>query len=137
MKQIEKFYEEMTENETLQKEIEALNKEFEGAVMDSKEMRQKVADQLSHIAQKYGIQLTAEDILNENAGQLSDDDLDAVAGGTECYCVIGGGGEGGKSSKGTDEICGCVLAGFGNDSINEGDFRCVCALYGSGHSDML
>ena len=74
-----------------------------------------------------GIQFTDADL--ENKGELSDDELDMVAGGAsvDCFCLFGGGGTGDSN----DNTCACVVAGFGfpKNSIID---RCVCAVTGFG-----
>lgn len=42
------------------------------------------------IAKENGIKLTEEDFVVP-VGEMSDDDLDVVVGGGECYCAVGGG----------------------------------------------
>ena len=72
----------------------------------------------------------------EILGQEKDlemDELDTVAGGKECTCVLGGGG---KASRG-DKTCACVMGGGGEytdqvASLTGKKCRCVCAVGGSG-----
>ena len=81
-----------------------------------------------------GLDVAAEDLqelvqpAEEGAVKLSEDELDAVAGGKECYCVSGGGGKKGKF----DKTCACVAVGYGD----AGDFgmRCMCLGPGAGES---
>ena len=62
------------------------------------------------LAAEKGFTLTAEDLKpDQPTGELNEDELDAVAGGKACGCVVGGGGEGGEA----DGVCACVLAGEG------------------------
>ena len=88
------------------------------------------------IAKEKGIELTEEDFAIPANQELSDDDLDAVAGGDWCPCVIGGnGGEGGDGLA-----CGCALLGGGgccDDShcTGHGNGACACALAGYGVTD--
>lgn len=82
------------------------------------------------VAAEYGIELTEEDFKPAcGQGELSDDELNAVAGGEECICGIGGGGGVGKA-VGYDEVCVCVLGGGGK--YTSGDTRCVCVVAGGG-----
>lgn len=78
------------------------------------------------MAAEMGIALTADDFKKQ---ELSDDELDAVAGGGDvsCACALGGGGT--KDSD--DKACACVLAGAGY-SKNGGE-RCVCGFAGYGY----
>ena len=90
------------------------------------------------LAAEKGFTLTAEDLKpDQPSGKLNDDELDAVAGGKACACVMGGGGEEGTN----DRVCFCVGAGSGNGyewdaNTNSLQFvvRCFCALAGGGTS---
>ena len=64
-----------------------------------------------------------------SAEELSDDDLDAVAGGGDvsCACAMGGGG----TKDNNDKTCACVLAGAGY--AKSGRERCVCGFAGYGY----
>lgn len=117
----------MTEN--LKKLLAAMseNKELSdkiSAVPEGDEARKTIIA----IAKEAGIELTEEDINAENQPEaLSDDDLEAVAGGKKCTCVVGGGGE---KSWDDEKVCACVMAGVGlwdDDSV-----RCACPALGSG-----
>ena len=62
------------------------------------------------LAAEKGFTLTEEDLKPAlQTGEVSDDEMDAVAGGKTCVCVAGGGGEAGTR----DETCACVLGGAG------------------------
>ena len=66
------------------------------------EMQEKMIE----ILKEYGVVLTAEDF-KAPEGELSDDELNAVAGGGGCGCAaIGGGG-------GDDLTCVCIAGGTG------------------------
>ena len=90
---------------------------------------------LISLAQENGIELTEADFAMPN-GELSDDELDAVVGGGECYCAVGGGGTKdnphGYAAEywGGLDVCACVLAGFGY--YGNGKERCGCAFAGGG-----
>ncbi|MDR1014659.1 MAG: hypothetical protein LBL86_06745 [Coriobacteriales bacterium] len=67
--------------------------------------------------------------------KLSEDELEQIAGGQWCYCLLGGGG----TANGLDEICGCVGGGVGKTrnpnnepGINSTGTRCVCTISGGG-----
>ena len=80
------------------------------------------------MAKDLGVELTAKDF-EKPAEELSDDELDAVAGGGDvsCACAMGGGGT--KDSN--DKTCACVLAGAGYSK--SGRERCVCGFAGYGY----
>ena len=82
------------------------------------------------LAAEKGFILTAEDLKpDQPTGELNDSELDAVAGGKECFCVLGGGGEAGNS----DGICACVSYGAGTyEEDGKKKARCLCASLGGG-----
>ena len=84
-------------------------------------------DTLIAIAKELGIELTEADFAQQ-ATELSDDELDAVAGGNICACAMGGGG----SAGGKDAVCVCVIGGGGESK--GGSARCGCVLCGTGQS---
>ena len=110
----------MTEN--LRRFLEAVSKndemygKFSGATKE---------DMLA-MAKELGVELTAEDL--EQKAEMSDDELEAVAGGKACYCAMGGGGEAG--GKWDNKVCACVLGGGGEAA--DGNCRCVCTFGGWG-----
>ena len=114
-------------------------KKFMELVSADPELGMKVSaatkDMLILIAKEQGIELTKED-LAAPVGEMSDDELEAVVGGGECYCAMGGGGtkDGphGYAEKywGGLDVCACVLAGFGY--YGNGKERCGCAFAGGG-----
>ena len=82
------------------------------------------------LAAEYGIELAEEDFKPAGRqGELSDEELDAVAGGDDCVCIFGGGG---TSKAMYDRTCACVLGGGGEDA--GGVTRCVCVMGGLGDS---
>ena len=85
-----------------------------------------------------GLDVTAEDLqaLAQPAGQeaveLSDEELEAVAGGGDCFCVVGGGGTAG----GVDQTWACVEGGIGLYTKKNGKSadRCFCITGGVGET---
>ena len=107
-------------------------KQFLETVSKNDELIEKVnkmnKDELVALAKELGITLTEEDF-EKPVEELSDDELDTVAGGSDvsCACAMGGGGT--KDSN--DGTCACVLAGVGYDDYkNE---RCLCGFAGYGY----
>lgn len=77
----------MTENMKKLLELASEDKEF------AKEIQAANTETLSQLAKAHGIELTEEDF--ENApNEVSDDELDAVAGGSYCICALTGGDTG-------------------------------------------
>lgn len=77
-------------------------------------------------AQQRGIALTDADFAADASAELNEDELDAVAGGGKCACIMGGSGKEGDNCK----ECACIIAGGGmfKDDVN----RCGCVGAGGG-----
>ena len=109
-------------------------KKFLAVVSEKEELREKIGnmskEELIDLAKTIDLNLTDADF-ETPAKELSDDDLDAVTGGSECVCVLGGGGA--RDSKSYDGVCACVVADVG--ICDEcGEVRCYCAAGGFGNS---
>ena len=116
----------MTEN--MKKFLEEASKD-QGFI--EKVYKTETPEALIALAAEKGFALTAEDLKPDHpTGELNEDELDAVAGGKACGCVVGGGGEGGEA----DGVCACVLAGEGVDYRT---VRCLCPLVGGGTSSEI
>ncbi len=106
-------------------------RKFLAAVSKNDELTKKIntmtKEELIALAKELGVDLTDADFA-EPTNELSDDELDAVAGGADCGCFIGGGGEGG--GKWDNKVCVCVTGGGGQTS--DGGCRCACTVAGWG-----
>ena len=100
-------------------------------VSKNEELAKKLncADQAEIIAmaKELGLELVETDFAQ--TAELSNDELESVAGGGVCACVLGGGGAEDKS----DKTCACVLGGGGED--RNGWVRCVCIMGGNGNDN--
>ena len=114
----------MTEN--MKKFLEAVSQNEEL----TRRMRCAGMEELMFIARELGIALTEADF-KQHTNELSDDELDAVTGGSDssCTCIIGGGGKK-DSAFGASKACACVLGG-GGEKIG-GGARCACVACGMG-----
>ena len=108
-------------------------KKFLEKVSEDKALAEKVNANndpaaLIALAKDLGVELTEAD-LKKPVEELSDDELDTVAGGSDvsCACAMGGGGK--KDTN--DKTCACVLAGVGYD--RHGRERCLCGFAGYGY----
>lgn len=112
-------------NENLKKFLEKVS---EDKALAEKVSAEKDPAALFALAKEMGFELT-EDDLKKPVEEISDDELDAVAGGGDvsCACAMGGGGT--KDSN--DKTCACVLAGAGY--AKSGRERCVCGFAGYGY----
>ena len=86
------------------------------------------------LLREKGLDVAVEDLqalaqpADQDAVELSDDELEAVAGGGECGCSVYGGGKAG----GKDKSCGCYVYGQGGSKDNPD--RCDCYSIGVGSS---
>jgi len=113
----------MSENMKLFLEKVSASDELSKKVSEEKDVNVLIA-----MAKDMGITITAEDF-KKPVEELSEDELDVVAGGGDvsCACAMGGGGT--KDSN--DKTCACVLAGAGYSK--QGRERCVCGFAGYGY----
>ncbi len=90
----------------------------------------KISDKAELIAEAkaLGLDISETDLTSEPSGQLSDDELVAVAGGKRCACILGGIGEEDRDKR--HKYCGCYAAG--NGYFTDGAKRCYCNLCGGG-----
>lgn len=111
-------------NENMKNFLEAVSKDDELCT----KVGQMNKDELLALAGEMGLPLTEQD-LQKPVEELSDDDLDTVAGGSDvsCACAMGGGG----TKDDNDKTCACVLAGAGY--AKSGRERCVCGIAGCGY----
>lgn len=86
-------------------------------------------EELISMAKKMGFDLTDADFAKPDMKALDDSELDAVAGGSECYCSRGGSGTGDNNCT----TCTCTLGGHGDGFDDKG--RCSCSYAGWGRDD--
>lgn len=121
---MEKLQELLESNAELKAKIETLNKD-----------PQTTAADFIALVREYGVEITEADFRPTPAGgEVSDSELEAVAGGGKCVCVAGGGGTGDEYR----DTCACVAAGMGFGKVtNSGcGHDCACPLIGSGKSGL-
>jgi predicted ribosomally synthesized peptide with nif11-like leader len=112
MSQVKAFYETLVQNKALQEEAKTLNK-------SSSEDKSANTKAIIDFAKSKGFDFTAGDLeeyeknLTKESGDLSIEDLEAVAGGS--ICILGG--------KDNDRTCGCFFGGGGKGGM-------VCVLIG-------
>ena len=99
------------------------------SVSENDELIKKIGtmtkDELIVQAKEPGIELTEADF-DKLTCEINDDELDAVAGGSDCGCIMGGGA---KDSN--DVTCACVLVGGGQKESNA-KLHCFCIGSGAG-----
>ena len=115
----------MTEN--MKKFLEAISRDD---AFIERMNKTKTMDEVIALAAEKGFALTEEDLnMAPASGELTDDEMDAVAGGKACYCAMGGGGTGDGDNN---ETCACIVSGVGM-AFNGN--RCFCAVGGVGRDD--
>ncbi len=91
---VQKFYEIVSADDALQGELVSVTEGVEVEGVSEEEARAAVAEAVAAFAAAHDLDLTAEDILANDAegaeGELSDAELEAVAGGAKCGCVAVG-----------------------------------------------
>lgn len=117
---MKQFLELVSTDEALAREFEAMTK------LEGDEAKKAIAK----FAGERGILLVEADFVPEEppTSEISDDELEAVAGGGDCACCALGGGK--KDKDRGDKACGCVAVGVGRDT--DGDDRCFCVGGGMG-----
>ena len=101
---VKKFLEEASKNEAMRKELQSST--------------DKAA--MIEVAKAHGLKLTEDDFDLSAMNELSEDEMKAVAGGTDfCTCTDKG--------HGTEGDLSCVCNGSGEGvNITNGNFRCGC-----------
>lgn len=117
MENVKKFYQAVATDESLRVRLSALNKQYDGEALDEEKKAALVEKLVLPIAAEKGLDFTMEDLrqYNENInkrsedGELSSDELDAVAGGLKiggiCFII----GLGGVIAVGVCQIAGGFL----------------------------
>lgn len=116
MKDIKEVLSELSKNEEFLKRFDEITKN-ETDIEKAKLLTLQLINE-------YGYEFTEADFASaasEQGDALSDNELEAVAAGADCYCFIGGGSSGNKWT------CACPLVGFGFDGYGH-----ACNCYGAG-----
>lgn len=134
-------------NENLKDFLNAISSDLDWVAGQKDLGREEAVQAALEKAAELNIPLSAADF-EEPEGELSEDELVAVAGAGECYCAVGGGGTAGGSvedagctSNGyVDQVCWCVMYGEGwQDRYQYGvtwtgdEQRCECPMVGAGN----
>jgi hypothetical protein len=133
MSKVIDFYEALKNNPELQKKFEHLNAKISE---DGDVNEQELASDITKVANENGYDFTVADYTSFveekkssfDESKLSDDQLEAVAGGKTGGCGCYGGGYG--SVLNGSRKCLCVIFGAGGDNG-----LCLCANFGGGVVD--
>lgn len=105
-----------------------------GKPKDETQWQQTMTEKILPIAKDMGFDLSLADFKPAYNGEVGDDELDAVAGGTGlCDCYLAGGGGGQEEGEDSGETYGCACVGYGQggdcDNVND---NCLCVIGGVG-----
>ncbi len=117
---LKRFLEAVGKSETLQEKMKAIPKDLP---------REEAVQKAIEIAAEAGFELSEAD-MDTNAEAISEEELDAITGGSGCGCA-GAGGGGGTTQDGTTYGCACVLYGQGGDA-KKNNRQCWCSIAGAG-----
>ena len=106
---MKKFLEAASSDEAMKDELQA--------VADSTAKNAETA--VMEFAAKHGFTLTEEDFESSKMEELTEDELEAVGGGS-CACFVGGGG------GGDGLLCVCPLVGVGTIELPDSTKQVVC-----------
>ena len=115
---MKRFLEAVSSDEALQKEFKVL---ADSATKEADAHKSAIVE----LAAEHGFTLTEDYFKPSEMGELSMDELEAVAGGV-CFCPLVGGG------TGTGKQCVCGLSGLGT---NDSGKTCKCSWSGLGQDD--
>lgn len=133
-------------NDNMRRFLDAISTDIEW-VASQKDLSQEesIASAIKKSAE-IGIPLTEADFTPPE-GELSEEELTAVAGAGNCYCMMGGGGtkenpedKTCQMSGNVDQVCWCVVYGEGwrdvydfNGDWHDDEQRCECPMMGNGY----
>ena len=137
MENAKKFFEALKTDTALAEKLKEANKAYEGKELSEQERRDAIERDVLPIIKAAGYDVTLAELeafgkqqAKPALGELSDDEMEAVAGG-DCYCYLGGAG-GGTNYLDNTYGCACVVYGQGGDAKTE-HFECQCIALGGGN----
>lgn len=119
---IKNFYAALSKDEAMKSRAQTLNEKYKDPQLEEK----AIAEDIAAFAKSEGFVFTAAELTEYNKGQsreLSDEELEAVAGGASCICPVGGSGTSGLLN------CLCAIVGYGE---RRADCTCNPGGVGSG-----
>ena len=137
MENVKKFFEALKTDKALAEKLKEAGKAYEGKEISEQERIDAIERELLPVIKAAGYDVTLAEL--EAFGQsqmpakseLSDDELEAVAGGSgACGCIKAGGG-GGKTVDEENFGCACIGYGQGGDAKTE-HWLCKCVTLGTG-----
>ena len=135
MENVKNFYDALVSSETLKEKAAKLNEKYNET---EKADEEAITADIIALAASEGYSFTAEELaaytktaMKSAPQELSQDELDAVAGGADycrdcfngCACVLGGGGV----HQDPYWVCACVIGGGGGRCFGGRALICVAA----------
>ena len=128
------FNEKVGTDKALQGKLHSLNERHKGEELSDEQMMRIYEEDVLPLACECGCDFSMEtlkeyarDLNQSSPREMTDDELEAVAGGATCVCVVGGGGKSGEAGS----PCVCVAIGLGA-GIQGGVPGCACVIGGGG-----
>ena len=125
---VKKFYEAVSQDESLKQKFVELSKKYQGEALDETKMKSITENDVLPLAAQLGYSFTMDDLkayseemkqANMNR-ELSDEEMQAVAGGGSLICAVIGVGSNsgfcviiGYAQEGSTKGASCLLAGVG------------------------
>ena len=129
------FNEKVSADKALQGKLHAIDERHKGEELSDEQSMRIYEEDILPLARECGCDFSMEDLkeytrdLSQSSpGELTEDELDAVAGGAICVCVIGGGG---KAGSPWSNPCTCFVGGTGPSRPGPG---CMCIVGGGGRT---
>lgn len=117
-----KFLEAASKDANLQRDLDKATIVALGKFLKEKGLEAEAGKIASEVMEKFA---EAHGFKAEAMESISEDELEAVAGGV-CYCPAVGGG------TGNGKQCACVLGGTGR---SDSGTQCTCPIVGAGKDD--
>lgn len=126
---VKQFIEKAQNDEELRAKLQDVQEAFKDDPQNE-ETQDKAIAAIIPLAKEKGFDLNPEDFQIEE-GEIEDNELLNVAGGSGCFCIAAGGGGGTDGDDGNTYGCACVAYGQGGDGRAD-DFNCWCVMGGQG-----
>ncbi|RPJ85495.1 MAG: Nif11-like leader peptide family natural product precursor [Acidobacteria bacterium] len=126
---LRKFYEAVINDESLKARLLVIGSSHGDQTPSQAEQDEIWENEILPLAESEGFEFTLKEVKEfqasnrPTAGKLTDEELEAVAGGIRCFCFYGGGGV--KTDE--NQACGCFWNGWGDG------MDCHCNVWGAGY----
>ena len=127
--EVTRFYNDLVNDQDLQQKAAGLGQKYGDVKPDEAEIVSEIVKLAQASSYSFSAQEVKEYMESHKTRVLSDDELEAVAGGSDngrngwelCFCMVGGGGT--KKSEGI--TCACVVGGGGKKDKDGNQLICI------------